>query len=437
MIRRSVSGREFRRLRPFVASLAVAMAVTACLGGASGAPTSGLVSATAVPSVPGAATPGVTPGTASASNPAPSPMPALSSPNVGGQSVFAFPDGLDMTLATPLAADDGHFYFPDPDGTSILSGDWTSGATRTLVALPAGHHVAELVAADGWLVYDDAWKDVQGTQQTPCMTNSQAPLHWKIVALSLATREQVAVDEGTSTRTTAFPGDEICPGPAAPSLAVSGTVLAYTREDPVPGHPLRERVLARLLPGGTLVSQAEAAGAVTGLAALAAADGSTPLVAWVEQPVTGSDRLVLASPGKPDGGEVTTGVESVALSRSANGVDRLTWVALAADQATRSIWSADLGAQPTRIDAGLHRGWTPIAAAGGRVAWGQIATDTGRPVPLSAWDTARGRLTSVPTSIDPIRIWLTSSGWLAWAGDGLDAAGRIIERGYAVVLPGE
>lgn len=348
--------------------------------------------------------------------------------------MLAFPDGLDVTLATPLAANDGHFYFPAPDGTSILSGDWTGGGTHTLVALAGGHRVAGLAATDDWLVYVEAWKDVQGTQQTPCMTNSEAPLHWKILALALTTGKQTAIDAGTNTRTTAFPGDEICPGPAAPSLAVSDTVLAYDREDPTPGSPLRERILARSLPDGTLVRHAETAGAVTGLAALAAADGSTPLLAWVEQPATGSNRLVLASPGKADGGEVTTEVESVALSEDANGIDRLTWVALAADLRTRSIWSFSLGAQQSRIDTGLHIGWTPIAAAGGRVAWGQVAVDVGQPVPLTVWDAASGKLTSITTTIDPMRVWLTSGGQFAWAGDGLDAAGQIIRRGYAADL---
>ncbi len=140
-------------------------------------------------------------------------------PDIRGQSVFAFPDGLRLTLATPLAANHGRFYFPAPDGTSILSGDWTSGATHTLAALATGHHVAGLAATDDWLVYVEAWKDVQGTQQTPCMTNVSAPLHWKILALALATGKQTAIDAGTNSRTSAFPGDEICPGPAAPSPA--------------------------------------------------------------------------------------------------------------------------------------------------------------------------------------------------------------------------
>jgi hypothetical protein len=426
----SSGGRDLRTMRLLVTAVVLAMTVGACAS-ASGTSTDAVTTPNPESSA-SAGAPTVAPLPTSVS--APSLSPTVSASNAAVEAMFAFPDGLDMTLATPLAANQGHIYFPAPDGSSLLAGDWASGAIRTLVALPAGHQLAGLAATDDWLVYVDGWKDVQGTPQTPCMTNADAPLHWRILALALATGKTVGIDAGTSTRTTAFPGDEICPGPAAPSLAISGTVLAYDREDAVPGNPLRERVLARSLPDGTLVSDTETAGAVTALAALAAAHGSTPLVAWVEQPVTGPDRLLLSSPGKPDGGAVTTGVESIALSRDASGIGRLTWVTLASDLRTRSIWSFDLGAQPTRIDAGVHPAWTPLAARSGLVAWGQIATDTGQPVPLTVWDAATGRRTSVPTSVDPTRVWLTQDGWLAWVGEGLDAAGQIIQRGYVVTL---
>lgn len=130
---------------------------------------------------------------------------------------------------------------------------------------------------------------------------------------------------------------------------------------------------------------------------------------------------------------MTVGIESVALSRDANGIDRLTWVALD-DLGERTVWSAGLRADPRRIDAGLHRGWTPITAAASRIAWGQVATDTDQPQPLTVWDIASRQTTSIPTAVDVMRVWLTLDGWLAWAGDGLDAAGHKIQRAYAVML---
>jgi hypothetical protein len=267
------------------------------------------------------------------------------------------------------------------------------------------------------------------------MSNYAEPFNWRIVALRLTTREQVLVDSGVSRRTTPYPGNEVCPGPTAPMLAVSGSLVAYDREDATASQPLRERIVVRSLPGGSVVRQTETARAVAGIAVFAGTSGSGPLVAYLEQHATGSARLMLSSPGKPDGGEVTVGVESAVLSRDASGIGRLTWVALD-DQGESTIWSFTLGTDPVRIDTGLHRGWTALTADASRIVWGQVATDTDQPAPITVWDIGSGQITTIPTAINVMRVWLTPGGWLAWAGDGLDVAGHIIKRGYAVKVSG-
>jgi hypothetical protein len=365
------------------------------------------------------------------------PVPS-GSPATVAASTFRFPDSLNVTsFATPLTADDGHFYYPSADGRSVIAGDWVSGATRTVVSLAVGHHVDGLAASEGWLVYVEGWKaGPAGKQETPCMTNSTEPLNWRIVALRLTTGKGVVVDSGVNRRTTPYPGTEICPGPTAPLLGLSGSLVAYDREDATASQPLRERIVLRSLPAGSVVRQVETAGAVAGIASLAGTSGSGPLVAYVVQAVSGTARLMLSSPGTPDGGEVTVGVESVVLSRDANGIDRLTWVAID-DQGGRTIWSANLGTDPARIDTGLQRGWTALTANASHIVWGQVATDTDQPAPITVWDIESGQTTAIPSAIDVMRVWLTPGGWLAWAGDGLDAAGqKIIEQGYAVKVSG-
>jgi hypothetical protein len=215
-------------------------------------------------------------------------------------------------------------------------------------------------------------------------------------------------------------------------LGVSGNLVAYDREDATTSQPLHERIIVRSLPAGSFGWQTETAGAVAGIM-LAGTSGSGQLVAYLEQHATGSARLILSSPGRPifRDGEVAVGVDSVVLSRDANGFDRLTWVAID-DQGGRMIWSAIGAADPVRIDTGLHRGWTALTADASHIVWGQVATDTDQPAPITVWDIASGQTTTIPTAIDVMRAWLTPGGWLAWAGDGLDAAGHRIERGYAV-----
>jgi hypothetical protein len=112
------------------------------------------------------------------------------------------------------------------------------------------------------------------------------------------------------------------------------------------------------------------------------------------------------------------------------------FVATGFDQGGRTIWSATRVADPVRIDTGLHRGWTALTADASRIVWGQVATDTDQPAPITVWDIGSGQITTIPTAIDVMRVWLTPGGWLAWAGDGLDAAGQKIERGYAVRITG-
>jgi hypothetical protein len=99
---------------------------------------------------------------------------------------------------------------------------------------------------------------------------------------------------------------------------------------------------------------------------------------------------MLSSAGTPHGSEVTVGVESAVLSRDASGIGRLTWVAFD-DQGGRTIWSATLGADPTRIDTGLHRVWTALAADASLTVWGQVATDTDQPAPITVRDIGSGR----------------------------------------------
>jgi hypothetical protein len=353
-------------------------------------------------------------------------------------STFNFPDSLNVTsFATPLTADDGHFYYPSADGAAVIAGDWVSGGTRTVVSLAVGHRIDGLAASDGWLVYVDGWKaGPPGKQGTPCISNSTEPLNWRIVSVNLTTGKRVNVDSGVNRRTTPYPGTEVCPGPTAPLLGVSGSLVAYDREDATTSQPLRERIVVRSLPAGSVVRQVETAGAVAGIASLPGTGGSGPLVAYLVQMESGTARLMLSSPGVPDGAEVTVGVESVVLSRDANGIDRLTWVELDG-QGGRTIWSANLGADPVRIDTGLHRGWTALTADALRIVWGQVATDTDQPAPITVWDIGGGQTTAIPTAIDVMRVWLTPGGWLAWAGDGLDAAGqKIVERGYAVKVSG-
>ena len=357
------------------------------------------------------------------------------SPATLAVSTFKFPDSLNVTsFATPLTADDGHFYYPSPDGAAVIAGDWVSGATRTVVSLMVGHRIDGLAASGGWLVYVEGWKaGPSGKQETPCMTNSTEQLNWRIVAVNLATGKGVNVDSGVNRRTTPYPGTEVCPGPTAPLLGLSGNLVAYDREDATTSQPLRERIIVRSLPAGSFGWQTETAGAVAGIT-LAGTSGSGQLVAYLEQHATGSARLILASPGRPifRDGEVAVGVESAVLSPlDASGIGRLTWVALD-DQGGRTIWSSTGAANPVRIDTGLHRGWTALTAAASRIVWGQVATDTDQPAPITVWDTGSGETTTIPTAIDVMRAWLTPGGWLAWAGDGLDAAGHRIERGYAL-----
>jgi hypothetical protein len=359
------------------------------------------------------------------------------SPATVAASTFKFPDSLNVTsFATPLTADDGHFYYPSADGRSVIAGDWVSGATRTVVSLAVGHRIDGLAASHGWLVYVEGWKaGPAGRQETPCMTNSTEPLNWRIVAVNLTTGKGMNVDSGVNHRTTPYPGTEVCPGPTAPLLGLSVNLVAYDREDTTASQPLRERIVVRSLPAGSVVRQVETAGAVAGIASLPGTGGSGPLVAYLVQMESGTARLMLSSPGVPDGAEVTVGVESVVLSRDVNGIDRLTWVELD-DQGGRTIWSANLGADPVRIDTGLHRGWTALAADASRIVWGQVATDTDQPAPITIWDIGSGQTTTIPAAIDVMRVWLTPGGWLAWAGDGLDAAGQKIERGYALRVRG-
>ncbi len=365
------------------------------------------------------------------------PVPS-GSPATVAASTFKFPDSLNVTsFATPLTADDGHFYYPSADGSSVIAGDRVSGATRTVVSLPVGHRIDGLAASGGWLVYVDGWKaGPAGKQETPCMTNSTEPLNWRIVAVDLTTGKAVVVDSGVNRRTTPYPGNEICSGPTPPLLAVSGNLVAYDREDATASQPLRERIIVRSLPTGSFGWQTETAGAVAGIT-LAGTSGSGQLLAYLEQHATGSARLNLASPGRPlfRDGEVAVGVESVVLSRDANGFDRLTWVAVD-DQGGRTIWSAIGAADPVRIDTGLHRGWTALTADASRIVWGQVATDTDQPAPITVWDIASGQITTIPTAINVMRVWLTPGGWLAWAGDGLDVTGHKTERGYAVKVSG-
>ncbi|HEY5436559.1 MAG TPA: hypothetical protein VIK13_15115, partial [Candidatus Limnocylindrales bacterium] len=108
-----------------------------------------------------------------------SPMPS-GSPATLAASTFAFPDSLNVTsFATPLTADDGHFYYPSADGTSVIAGDWVTGATRTVVSLAFGHRIDGLAASGGRLVYVEGWKaGPAGTQLTPCMSNEREPLNW-------------------------------------------------------------------------------------------------------------------------------------------------------------------------------------------------------------------------------------------------------------------
>jgi hypothetical protein len=335
-----------------------------------------------------------------------------------------------------MTADDGHFYYPSADGASVIAGDWVSGATRTVVSLAGGHGIDGLAASGGWLVYVEGWKaGPAGKQETPCMTNATEPLNWRIVAVNLTTGKGVNVDSGVNRRTTPYPGNEICPSPTAPLLGISGNLVAYDREDATTSQPLRERIIVRSLPTGSVVRQIETAGAVAGIAVLAGSSESGPLVAYLEQHATGSARLMLSSAGTPHGSEVTVGVESAVLSRDASGIGRLTWVAFD-DQGGRTIWSATLGADPTRIDTGLHRVWTALAADASLTVWGQVATDTDQPAPITVRDIGSGRTMAIPTDIDVMHVWLTPDGWLAWAGDGLDAAGHKIERGYAVKISG-
>jgi hypothetical protein len=381
-----------------------------------------------------------TPAPASPTSPVPSetvPPTPTGSPATVAASTFKFPDSLNVTsFATPLTADDGHFYYPSADGRSVIAGDWVSGATRTVVSLAVGHRIDGLAASNRWLVYVEGWKaGPAGKQETPCMTNSTEPLNWRIVAVNLTTGKGVVVDSGVNRRTTPYPGTEVCPGPTAPLLGVSGDLVAYDREDATASQPLRERIVLRSLPAGSVVRRVETAGAVAGIASLAGTSGSGPLVAYLVQAESGTARLMLSSPGTPDGREVTAGVESAVLSRDANGIDRLTWVAFD-DQGGRTLWSASVGADPARIDTGLHRGWTAITADASRIVWGQVATDTDQPAPITVWDIGSGQTTAIPATIDVMRIWLTPGGWLAWAGDGLDTAGQKIERGYAVKVNG-
>ena len=408
----------------------IAVAVAACGVAPTPQPTllpSSTPIATLTPSSPTLAVP-----SASAS-----PMPS-GSPATLAASTFAFPDSLNVTsFATPLTADDGHFYYPSADGAAVIAGDWVSGATRTVVSLAVGHRIDGLAASDGWLVYVDVWKaGPPGKEGTPCISNSTEPLNWRIVAVNLTTGKRGNVDSGVNRRTTPYPGTEVCPGPTAPLLGLSGSLVAYDREDATASQPLRERIVLRSLPAGSVVRQVETAGAVAGIASLGGTSGSGPLVAYVVQAESGTARLMLSSPGTPDGREVTAGVESAVLSRDANGIDRLTWVAFD-EQWDRTIWSATGAADPVRIDTGLHRGWTALAADTSRIVWGQVATDTDQPAPIMVWDIGSGQTTTIPTTIDVMRVWLTPDGWLAWAGDGLDAAGqKIIEQGYAVRITG-
>jgi len=406
----------------------IAVAVAAC--GVTPTPQPSLL-----PTSSPTATPAPTSPTPSIPTAAVNPLPS-GSPATMAVSTFPFPDSLDVVPGAPLTADDGHFYYPSPDGASVIAADWVSGATRRVVSVAAGHRVAGLAASGDWLIYlDGSTNGPPGKQATPCMSNYAEPFNWRIVALRLTTREQVLVDSGVSRRTTPYPGNEVCPGPTAPMLAVSGSLVAYDREDATASQPLRERIVVRSLPGGSVVRQTETARAVAGIAVFAGTSGSGPLVAYLEQHATGSARLMLSSPGKPDGGEVTVGVESAVLSRDASGIGRLTWVALD-DQGESTIWSFTLGTDPVRIDTGLHRGWTALTADASRIVWGQVATDTDQPAPITVWDIGSGQITTIPTAINVMRVWLTPGGWLAWAGDGLDVAGHIIKRGYAVKVSG-
>ena len=406
----------------------IAVAVAAC--GVTPTPQTSLL-----PTSSPTATPAPTSPTPSIPTAAVNPLPS-GSPATMAVSTFPFPDSLDVVPGAPLTADDGHFYYPSPDGASVIAADWVSGATRRVVSVAAGHRVAGLAASGDWLIYlDGSTNGPPGKQATPCMSNYAEPFNWRIVALRLTTREQVLVDSGVSRRTTPYPGNEVCPGPTAPMLAVSGSLVAYDREDATASQPLRERIVVRSLPGGSVVRQTETARAVAGIAVFAGTSGSGPLVAYLEQHATGSARLMLSSPGKPDGGEVTVGVESAVLSRDASGIGRLTWVALD-DQGESTIWSFTLGTDPVRIDTGLHRGWTALTADASRIVWGQVATDTDQPAPITVWDIGSGQITTIPTAINVMRVWLTPGGWLAWAGDGLDVAGHIIKRGYAVKVSG-
>ena len=416
-------------VRPLLAPVIVAL-VAAC-GVASTPPPdlmpSSTPTATAAPASPTPSLP------SAAVNPVPS-----SSPATVAASTFKFPDSLNVTsFATPLTADDGHFYYPSADGAAVIAGDWISGATSTVVSLPVGHRIDGLAASDGWLVYVEGWKSGPvGKQGTPCMTNSAEPLNWRIVAVNLTTGKGVNVDSGVNRRTTPYPGTEVCPGPTAPLLGVSGDLVVYDREEATASQPLRERIIVRSLPTGSFGWQTETAGAVAGIT-LAGTSGSGQLVAYLEQHATGSARLMLASPGRPlfRDGEVAVGVESAVLSLDANGFDRLTWVAFD-DQGGRTIWSAIGAADPVRIDTGLHRGWTALTADASRIVWGQVATDTDQPAPITVFDIGSGQTTTITTTIDVMRVWLTAGGWLAWAGDGLDAAGQKIELGYAVKVSG-
>ncbi len=416
-------------MRRFLGALALAGALIAACGSQPATPAP---SATASATAPTATLNG-TPPSPSATPPLPSGSPATVP-----ASTYAFPDSLNVMLfATPLTADDGHFYYPSADGRSVIAGDWASGATRTVVSLAVEHRIDGLAASDGWLVYVEGWKaGPAGTQETPCMTNSTEPLNWRIVAVNLTTGTRANVDSGINRRTTPYPGTEVCPGPTAPLLGVSANLVAYDREDATASQPLRERVVLRSLPTGSVVRQIETAGAVAGVTTLAGTSGSGPLVAYLEQHATGSARLMLSSPGHPEGGEVTVGVDSAVLSGDANGIDRLTWVA-PDDQGVSTVWSFNLGSDPTRIDTGLHRGWMALAADAFHIVWGQVAPDTDQPPPLTVWDIGSGQTTAIPTAIDVMHVWLTPGGWLAWAGDGLDAAGqKMIERGYAVKISG-
>lgn len=227
------------------------------------------------------------------------PVPS-GSPAMVAASTFIFPDSLEVaSFATPLAADDGHFYYPSADGTSVIAGDWVTGATRTVVSLAFGHRIDGLAASGGRLVYVEGWKDgPAGTQLTPCKSNEREPLNWRIVAAGLATGEQVIVDSGVNCRTTPYPGNEICAGPTAPLLGVSGDLVAYDREVATAAQPLRERIVVRSLPNSSVVRQTVSAGAVVGIASLQAGSSSGPLVAYLEQPETGSSRLMLSSPAR-------------------------------------------------------------------------------------------------------------------------------------------